>query len=188
MIKAYIVLEQAENADVFHVDDRVPANFSFSHLYTALTRSQYCEYLGLDAEWRKADPEENPIPTGKIENLGKVLTWLYGSKSANKPPVIRSQNPDLRQLGEVIVHPQALMRLEAGAELRVAYQELVPPAEGFSNDLALAVNYIDSALTKVNFYTGGYLSLGERLSANAEMIYERMKKIEEKLKKSNVPN
>ena len=48
MVSAVYVLEQARDEDLFDVEDRHVRRFNFSHLYTALTRSQYMEYLGLE--------------------------------------------------------------------------------------------------------------------------------------------
>ena len=76
--------------------------FAFSHLYTALTRPGYRDFLGLGDEWRSEDPQPNPVPKKNLENLQQVLIWLYGSKSDGIKPVITSQNPDLKFLGAVL--------------------------------------------------------------------------------------
>ena len=45
MVSAIYVLEQAKEERLFEVEDRHTSKFNFSHLYTALSRSQYMEYL-----------------------------------------------------------------------------------------------------------------------------------------------
>ena len=40
MVSAIYVLEQAQEEGLFDIEDRLPPKFSFSHLYTALSRSQ----------------------------------------------------------------------------------------------------------------------------------------------------
>ena len=73
MVSAIYVLEQARENGLFNVDDRFPKKFNFSHLYTALSRSQYMEYLGLSSGWARYDPEPNPIPADNVQELRQVL-------------------------------------------------------------------------------------------------------------------
>ena len=81
MVNAIYVLEQAERAGIFHhLTDRVSPRFNFSHLYTALSRTTYMRFLGLKEAWTRFHPEPNPVPQEKLESLGEVLRWLYGSK------------------------------------------------------------------------------------------------------------
>jgi hypothetical protein len=99
LVNGMFVLDQAEETKVYELKDRYPGKkFAFSHLYTALTRPGYREFLGLPEEWRAEDPKPNPVPKDKIENLQKVMVWLYGSKSDDIEPVINSQNPDIKTL------------------------------------------------------------------------------------------
>ena len=54
-------------------------SFAFSHLYTALTRPGYREFLGLPEEWRVEDPKPNPVPKNRIwtTSTGFALAlWL----------------------------------------------------------------------------------------------------------------
>ena len=105
MVSGYYVLKQAEQNRLFNMDDRESGKkFFFSHLYTALTRPGYRHYLGLADESRSAEPEIDPIPAEHLPQLRQVLLWLYGSDSDQMPAVIRSQNPHVRQLGEVLEH------------------------------------------------------------------------------------
>ena len=53
LVNGIVILDQAENARVFSLQDRYPGRkFAFSHLYTALTRPGYRDFLGLPDEWR----------------------------------------------------------------------------------------------------------------------------------------
>src|SRR5277367_5754345 len=85
----------------------IRGKFAFSHLYTALTRPGYREFLGLPDEWRAEDPKPNPVPKNKLENLHKVMVWLYGSKKDEIEPIINSQNPDIKNLGAVLLNARA---------------------------------------------------------------------------------
>jgi hypothetical protein len=72
LITGMFVLDQAKEAGVFDIADRYPGkSFAFSHLYTALTRPGYRDFLGLPTEWRSAVPEPDPIPTANME----ILVW-----------------------------------------------------------------------------------------------------------------
>ena len=106
MVSAIYVLQQAKNEELFDIEDRYNRRLNFSHLYTALSRSQYMEYLGLGAAWARHDPKPNQVPRAKLQELRKVLIWIYGSKTDGIRPVVRSQNPDIKRLGEVLVHAE----------------------------------------------------------------------------------
>ena len=106
MVSAIYVLDQAKNEGLFDIEDRHTRKFNFSHLYTALSRSQYMEYLGLGAAWARHDPEPNQVRRERLEELRKVLVWIYGSREDGVQPVVQSQNPDIKRLGEVLAHAQ----------------------------------------------------------------------------------
>ncbi|WP_256113745.1 ParB/Srx family N-terminal domain-containing protein [Vibrio campbellii] len=102
LVSAMFVLEQAKQTGVYDVNkDRTAIKFAYSHFYTALNRSEYKEFLGLDKDW-SADPKSNPISDEKLDNLKDVLVGLYGYKPEQRPAVIASQNPDLKHFGEVL--------------------------------------------------------------------------------------
>ena len=72
--------EQAEEERLFDIEDRHTGKFNFSHLYTALARSQYMEYLGLGAAWARHDPERTRCPGRSSKRFGRCLSGSYGSK------------------------------------------------------------------------------------------------------------
>ena len=76
MVSAIYVLEQAGRRRLFDLEDRYTRRFNFSHLYTALSRSQYMDYLCLGAAWARHDPEPDQVPPDKLEELRKVLVWI----------------------------------------------------------------------------------------------------------------
>jgi hypothetical protein len=111
LVNGIFVLDQAKKARIFDVSDRSPGRaFAFSHLYTALTRPGFQEFLGLPESWRSSDPVPNPVPKENLDNLKKVLVWLYGSREDNIPPVVLSQNPHIKQLTRLRLRPTRRVR------------------------------------------------------------------------------
>ncbi|MFH0227089.1 ParB N-terminal domain-containing protein [Vibrio furnissii] len=107
LVSAMFVLEQAKSTKTYDINtDRTASKFAYSHFYTALNRSEYKEFLGLDKNW-SLDPVENPIKEENLERLNHVLVGLYGSKADKRPPVISSQNPDLKHFGEVLTNEES---------------------------------------------------------------------------------
>ncbi|APP76835.1 ParB/Srx family N-terminal domain-containing protein [Xanthomonas vesicatoria] len=138
MIAGMLVLEQGKRIG-FEISDRAnKGRFAFSHLYTALSRAEYMDHLGLRKGWAQK-LEVDPIPVEKSEELSEVLLYLYGSKSQKKPSLIKSQNPDLAHLGEALRNNIALHVLRGGASLQEARQEFRPP-ETMLNELLVTIN------------------------------------------------
>ena len=58
MVSGYFVLDQAKRTNAFDINDREKRRqFAFSHLYTALARPGYRNYLGLSEEFRSTEPK-----------------------------------------------------------------------------------------------------------------------------------
>lgn len=163
MVAGYYVLEQAEKTRQFKIGDRYPAPgpFPFSHLYTALTRPGYREFLGLPEEWRSSDPAPRPVPKDKLDNLGMVMRWLYGSKDDDLPPIVTTQNPHVKQLGEVLAMPRARSMLISQGNLRTAYAMVETPLVGFEKSLSSAHVNLETAQSKVEAFDGTDPSLME---------------------------
>lgn len=154
LVHGYYVLQQAETSGVFDRETRSPGRkFAFSHLYTALTRPGYRRYLGLPPDWRGRDPTPNPVEEGKLKELGRVMTWLYGSRDG-QPPLIKSQNPDIKNLGDVLEKPEALHVLEVTNDLSQALKQVEPADRVFQNALVEAKLKAEVALSQVGAFTG----------------------------------
>ena len=155
MLFGWKVLEQARELGVFAMGDRYPTRkFHFSHLYVALTRSQVREYLGLHPSFTQAVITDAPIPEHKHKQLGKLCTWLYGTKKDSRKPVVASQNPDVKNLAEVLADEKALSLLEATQDLYHAYAALTPDDVQFQQALYGAEDLAKKALGNVHIYSG----------------------------------
>jgi len=155
-IYAVLILEQAAAAKVWSLDDRPTkrGRFAFSHLYTAITRLEYQEFLGLTDGW-SSTPTLEPIKKKKLKELGEVLQYLYGTQSGAKQSLIRSQNPDLKDLGLAIVNPRARVALQQGQSLDRALDELKEPASAFYDSLVAAKIRLDKSIALISKYTSG---------------------------------
>ncbi|MFO1358411.1 ParB N-terminal domain-containing protein [Plasticicumulans sp.] len=179
MVAAIYVLEQAERKGVFSVSDRKITKFNFSHLYTALSRTPYMNYVGLETAWSRYDPKPDPVPSDKLDRLREVLVWIYGSKEDNKEPVIRSQNPDIKYLGETLANIEGVHVLRAGGTLAEAHASTRPADETFSAALIRARSTLREAISSLRGYDGSdqsLLNIAEDVFESAQTIFDRMKK------------
>jgi len=178
LVNGIYVLEQAKKQSLFDIDDRAPGRpFFFSHLYTALTRPQYRAFLGLHPQWRQAEPAPNPVPTGSLPKLKKVLQWIYGSDADEIEPLVTSQNPHIKQLGEVLAHPQALHRLQEKPDLARAYAEVQTRSKQFMDSLLKAVRHAENAQQVIDAFDGdpALLEFGNRLVKSGQLMVNVMK-------------
>lgn len=118
LYNARMALEQLEQAGIWSREDRWNTRFFFSHLYTGLGYKGIQSFLGVDAT--KGTTSEKPIPDDHLEQLGELSTWLFGSKSRKIRPLIRSQNPDLRILDDVLQSANGVAALRQGLGLTVS--------------------------------------------------------------------
>jgi hypothetical protein len=178
LVNGIFVLDQAQEAKVYDLQDRYPGRkFAFSHLYTALTRPGYREFLGLSDEWREADPEPNPVPTENLDNLRRVMVWLYGSKSDDIEPIIVSQNPHIKQLGAVLLNGRARSIMMMRNDLREAYAQVETKSERFEKSLINAKQEAENAMAQITGYDPSdatLLEIGEELNQTSELLYSNM--------------
>ncbi len=179
MVHAIHILEQAEAKSLFDIEDRWNPSFSFSHLYTALSRSDYRKFLGLDPNWASYEPKPNPVPEENEQFLTELLIWIYGSNQNDINPVVKSQNPDIKRLGEVLNNTASLTVLRAGRPLDEAHESTLPASQKFAESLILLRVKIREAFQSVRGFDGQDTSLidvAEEISETALAIQDRMKK------------
>ena len=178
MVSSIYVLEQASKEELFEVDHRFPSKFNFSHLYTALSRSQYMAYLGLPKGWARYDPKPNPVPAEKMEELGQVLRWIYGYRPDNEEQVVKRQNPDIKRLGEVLAKPEAVLELKVTADLDRAHSVAEPASTRFTSSLIKARRALQDAVGSVRGYDGrdgSLLGISEDIKEASDLLHSRMK-------------
>ena len=113
------VLQQAQNAHVFVPADRFHQrkDFAYSHLWTGLGYEGIRKFLGI-SDGRRSERE--PIRSSKIPALGELCRWLYGSHKEQIEPLVKSQNPHLRQLDEAVRSQRGISALRQGLSLQQA--------------------------------------------------------------------
>lgn len=184
LISGMLVLIQAEQEELFDISDRTkPGSFGFSHLYTALSRLEYRNYLGLSKDWNNR-PAISPVADSQLPNLQMILQFIYGSKSNDINSVIGSQNPDLKNLGRVIAHSVARQVLVATQSLSKALEQVEAPNEVFANSIIIAHSKVEDALSKTGKFSPKnnpeLIPMAEEMQSNAETILLSMKKNIEK--------
>ncbi|MDA1313924.1 MAG: hypothetical protein O2968_11355 [Acidobacteria bacterium] len=118
MYRGLMIVEQAEQAEVFTRSDIAKNKFYFNYIYTGIDYPGIVEFLGLRARGTTA---RKPVPPAKIKNLGDLLVWLYGRESTDTASLIRSQNPDLKTLDSVLLTDAGVKALRDGLPLSVAH-------------------------------------------------------------------
>lgn len=138
MVAALYVLDQASRNELYDISDRKKKSFSFSHLYTGLSYEEFTNYLGMERPDRTVDPDRDPVPAQKFDELRNLLTWLYGSKVRDLEPVVKSQNPDLGRLRDVLASPAAISILAERNNLDEAIITATPVDVRFQKHLITA--------------------------------------------------
>lgn len=152
-IYAVLILEQAEKAGKWSLEDRPKARgrFPFSHLYTALQRVEYQQVLGLTG-WSDT-PSLRPIKTKHLDDLGEVLGYMFGNTSEERVSVIQSQNPDLKNLGIALIGDRSRDALRNGYSLDDALDLTKEASSAFKDALVQAKLRLDRAIDVLPRYT-----------------------------------
>ena len=174
LFRGLMVIEQAERIKAFDREDRYRRHFSFSHLYTGIGYDGIGSFIGLRTE---TEESEEPVPLERKNELRDLCIWLYGSKRNDTPPVIRSQNPDLRQLDAVVANGEAVAALRAGTELSIAFEISKPSSTVFEDSLHAAKRDLQKARGLVSTgYDGSeqLLRVADDVAELANDLYSEM--------------
>jgi hypothetical protein len=185
LYRGLMVLEQAEDEAGYNPENSYARRIFFSHLYTALDKPGFTDYLGLAA---KEDENPKPVAQDKLEELRQVCVWLFGDKEAEEPPVIKSQAPDLKRLDAVLRNREALYALKAGEELANAFELTRPTGAvleeallGAKRELMKAKSFISTGYDK----SESMLRTAGSVADLADSIYEEMDRMRSGARKSS---
>ena len=157
---------------VFDRDDRYRTRFSFSHLYTGLDYEGISDFLSIES-----NDAESLVPPNAISRLGELCLWLYGSRRDDRPPVVERQNPNLRELDQVLRKPEALQVLRLGAGLAAALDHSRPPTQVLENNLSsakLSLQHARGFLSEGFDQSDTLLRLAATIADLADDIYKEM--------------
>jgi hypothetical protein len=110
----YAIYIQAQNLDI----ETSKMKRDFSVFYTALGRTAFQDFLGLEISGSEIQQLENPVPRPKIERLQELITWIHGDKTTK--PII-SDSRQLGQLAEILKSEDALAYLRSNASIQDAF-------------------------------------------------------------------
>jgi hypothetical protein len=186
LFRSLMVLRQAEKAKIYNIEDRYNPRFAFSHLYTGLDYEGISSFLGIES---KNDEDKTPVPDKKIQELGELCVWMYGSKKAKKPPVIVSQNPHLRHLDIILKSREGLSALRDGLDISTAYEISRPSRAVFEEALLASKRGLTTARAHL---TTGYdasedlLGIVLSIAEIADDIYNEMERKRNSRKKRRI--
>lgn len=166
LYRALMVIEQAERAGVYRRENAFRGQLAFSHLTTALEYEGFADFLGLS---QKADESPEPVAKSRLKELGEVCRWLWGDQRDDTEPLIKSQNPNLRQLEQVLRNDQALATLRGDHGLEAAYEVSKGDDVVFAEALQDAKNALVRAQGRVSAGYRGERNLLEIANTVAEM-------------------
>ncbi len=185
LYRGLMVLEQAEEEADYNTDNRYTPRIFFSHLYTALDKPGFTEFLGLAAQ---EDENPRPVAEDKLEELRQVCVWLFGDKESEEPPAIKTQNPDLSRLDAVIRNREALFALKAGEDLASAFELTRPTGAvleesllGAKRELMKAKSYISTGYDK----SESMLRTAGSVADLADSIYDEMDRMRSGTRKAS---
>ena len=182
LFNGLMVLRQGEKITRFKRDDFKASKFNFSHLYTILAYPNTRKYLGIEDLDLSRPFNENPVPADKKKELEALLVWLFGSKSMKLESIIKSQNPDLKTLDDVLDNPVALANLQETRNLYEAHEY----TEQEDKRLEKLIIRLEQQIRKVksieDFYKGDN-SLFERMESIAKIANELLSNMSKKVGK-----
>lgn len=175
-IKLYqglMVLRQADRETEFKIDDVFYGRVYFSHVYTAIAYEGFQKFLDLNVSLET----DRPVPGNKLKQLEEVMYWILGSKKNNIRPVIRSQNPDIRNLNKVLMNQAAVQVLKASEDLEAALDISQDGGDVFYRSIVEAQMNIQKALSKISYYMGeeDLLETAMNVANSADNLFEFMK-------------
>lgn len=167
LVHGYRVYQQALD-EGFDPEKRSARRLAFSHLYTAITRSSIREWLGIDEK-----AESNPVPDNRVDRLRTLMSWLYG-QGPGEPAIVKTQNPDLNRLADVVAVERTREMLMETRDLGVAWQELEPQSLRLEKSLVQAVRSTEAAASLAGSFDGKETTfeLGQRLFNASRTLFK----------------
>lgn len=150
---------------------------SFSLLEVAMNSPALREFI--DAPLGTSTKQgEKPVPDSKINELGEMLGWLFGTE--NQSPVINDSREIPKKLAKVIKSPVALVKLRETSDLKEAMDALeddtLDPLVRLLNRLRAADRSSESAYEDLSDYLDNaqVIALIDKLQSNVSALAEML--------------
>ena len=174
LYQGLMILQQAQKQAEFDMKDIEVERLYFSHLYTAIGYEKFRQYIGIEDNIQSP----TPVPQDKIKHLQEVMDWLFGSKKRGVGRKIRSQNPDLRHLVEILDNETSVVALRAGKSLETAYELSIDNADVLRDSFVKTRITLEKAAAKITGYDGeeSLLRQAGSIAELADSIYDQMER------------
>ena len=177
LVNGWNVLQQSRKLG-FDMEQVTRKPLALSHLHRALARPNVRRFLNLDPDLpasRALGPD--PVPLSHRKELLTLMAWLYGQNDQER--VIRTPNPDLNRLVQVLGNENALSTLRQTGDLHKAYVELEDKSERFRSALTAAMGKVAEAASLVAHYRKGndLMRTGTELRRTVVQLHESMRAV-----------
>lgn len=143
LYRGFMVLQQAESLEVFDRNNKWYKHFYFSHLYTGIdTYKTIREFIGLLPE---TEESSTPVDAEKKEELRELFLWMYGNEELKIEPILKSQNPHLRYLANILGRREAIESLRMDRDIEKAYALSLNPVTNFASALVASKTKLQDA-------------------------------------------
>ena len=179
MVSAIYVLEQAKDEGLFDIEDRHTKKLNFSISIRRYRVPSIWNTLVSVLRGRVTTPSRTRYPVNGWKSFGRCLSGSMAPRKDGVRPVVQSQNPDIKRLGEVLAHAQGRHLLETTRNLDAAHVSTEPVDRQFTASLIRARDNIRDAAGSLRAYDGrdqSLLDIAEDVKESAEAVHARMLK------------
>ena len=179
LYQGLMVLRQADKETAFKISDVYYKRVYFSHVYTAMMYEGFQQYLGIDV----SKHVDSPVPPENLGKLEEVMYWMLGSRSKNIRPIVRSQNPDIRYMNQILTNEDAIQVLRSTEDIEIAFDRSQDGNNVFHQSIVEAQMSLQKALSKISYYDGeeSLLQTAMNVADSADSLFKMMKEKRNKL-------
>ncbi len=127
----------------------------FSLITLALNSNSIRDFIGIKS-YKSVDFSKNIVPKNKLENLNKLLTWIYGN-GKDKQAILTDSRKITSRLAPILSDEEAtayLLKYEnledayerSGGERKFLIKKITDATRGLKNSLSIAYKYKDKEI------------------------------------------
>ena len=116
------------------------------------------------------------------------MKWIFGSRSRDIKPVVKSQNPDIRRLDQVLRSTEAVQMLKASDDFNAAFDTSQDGRTVLYDAIMNARMHISKALSKLDSYDGDedLMNSVMGLANQTDALFDSMKAVFKSKKEKKV--